>query len=60
MTKYIRNDVGGIHSVENSFVLPNIGWSFIKEDEARAENPDLFGGEKAEKAAPKTTKTAKE
>lgn len=43
MTKYIRNDEGGIHSVEDDFALPAQGWSFIKEDEARTEHPNLFG-----------------
>ena len=43
MTRFIRNDEGGIHSVEDDFRLPAQGWSFIEEDEARAEHPALFG-----------------
>ncbi|MCU1598537.1 MAG: hypothetical protein JWQ47_2276 [Glaciihabitans sp.] len=56
MTRYVKNEEGGIHSVTdehfenvlhettaagNTFILP--GWSEISEAEARKAHPQLFG-----------------
>ncbi|MET4702773.1 hypothetical protein [Frigoribacterium sp. UYMn621] len=58
MTKYVKNEEGGIHSVTDehfetvlhettaagrSFLLP--GWSEISEADAREGHPQLFGKE---------------
>jgi hypothetical protein len=57
MTKYVRNEHGGIHSVtdehfENVLLSEKsaggqyflqLGWTEITEEEARREHPHLFG-----------------
>ena len=49
MAKYVRNDTGTLHSVEDSFTVPE-GWEEVDEATARAEAPDLLGEAPAEPA----------
>jgi hypothetical protein len=42
MSKYIKNEDGGIHSVDDDFALPK-GWAEVSEDDARSAHPALFG-----------------
>jgi hypothetical protein len=44
MAKYVRNDSGTIHSVEDSFATPE-DWEDVDEVTARAEAPALLGDE---------------
>jgi len=42
MAKFVRNDSGTIHSVDDGFVTPE-GWEDVEEAVARSEAPDLLG-----------------
>jgi hypothetical protein len=42
MAKYVRNDTGTLHSVDDGFTVPE-GWEEVNEATARAEAPDLLG-----------------
>lgn len=51
MGKQVKNPSGGVHTVPDDFEAAEEwgregeGWSFLSEDEARAEAPALFGAE---------------
>lgn len=49
MAKYVRNDSGTVHSVDDSFTVPE-GWDEIAEATARTEYPELVGDAPAEEA----------
>jgi hypothetical protein len=42
MAKYVRNDTGSLHSVDDDFTVPD-GWEEVDETTARTEAPDLLG-----------------
>jgi uncharacterized protein YbdZ (MbtH family) len=42
MAKYVRNDTGTLHSVDDDFTVPD-GWEVVDESTARTEAPDLLG-----------------
>jgi hypothetical protein len=42
MAKFVRNDSGTVHSVDDAFTVPE-GWEELDEATARTEAPDLLG-----------------
>jgi hypothetical protein len=50
MAKYVINEAGGTHSVNDDFELPD-GWEEVDESTVRQVNPGLLGEAPAEPAA---------
>ena len=51
MTKYVRNPDGAVHSVLDEFDLPDDRWEELTEEDARKDNPSLFGAPDPQVAA---------